>query len=75
VPDSGAGPRTGSSKGGSVNEDDVYSDPERHADLMCGTEEPDCMDASREVWREMRKAFRESEKLGDLLAGNPTENS
>lgn len=56
-----------------MNEDDVYSDPERHADLMAGSEEPDCMDAAREVWREMRKAFRESEKLGDLLAGNPTE--
>ena len=66
-----------------MNEDDVYSDPERHADLMCGTEEPDCMDAARDyreqnleyIWGSMRKAFRESEKLGDLLAGNPTENS
>ena len=56
-----------------MNEDDVYSDPERHAELMTGSEEPDYMDAGRELWREMRKAFRESEKLGDLLAGNLTE--
>jgi hypothetical protein len=56
-----------------VNEDDVFSDPERHADLMAGSEEPDYMDAGRDLWWEMRKAFRESEKLGDLLAGNPTE--
>ena len=56
-----------------MNEDDVYSDPERHADLMTGSEEPDYMDAGRQLWWEMRKAIRESEKLGDLLAGNPTE--
>lgn len=58
-----------------MNEDDVYSDPERHAELMAGSEEPDCMDAGRDLWREMRKAFKESEKLGDMLAGNVTEPS
>jgi len=58
-----------------MNEDDIFSDPERHAELMTGTPEPDYMDAGRDLWREMRRAFKESEKLGDMLAGNPTEPS
>ena len=66
-----------------MNEDDIYSDEERQAELLGGTCEPDCMDAARDyreqnpdyVREAMRKAFNESAKLGDLLAGNPTEPS
>lgn len=65
-----------------MNEDDVYSDPERHAELMSGSAEVDCMDAARDfreqnpdyVCGSLREAIRQSEKLGDLLAGNPTED-
>ena len=58
-----------------MNEDDVYSDPERHAELMTGTPDPDYMDAGRELREQLRKAFEDSAKLGDLLAGNVTEPS
>ena len=58
-----------------MNEDDIFSDPERHAELMAGKPEPDYMDAGRELREQLRKAFEESAKLGDLLAGNPTEPS
>ena len=56
-----------------MNEDDILNDPEFYAEFMASKPEPDYMDAGRDLWHEMRKAFKESEKLGDLLAGNPTE--
>ena len=58
-----------------MNEDDILSDPERHAELMAGKPEPDHMDAGRELREQLRKAFEDSARLGDLLAGNPTEPS
>lgn len=58
-----------------MNEDDWLSDPENHAELMAGKPEPDHMDAGRELREQLRKAIADSAKLGDLLAGNPTEPS
>ena len=56
-----------------MNEDDWLSDPENYAEFMASKPEPDYMDAGRELREQLRKAFEDSAKLGDLLAGNPTE--
>ena len=53
--------------------EDYLSDPENYAELMTGKPEPDCMDAGRELRDQLRQAFKDSARLGDLLAGNVTE--
>ena len=58
-----------------MNEDDWLSDPENYPEFMASKPEPDYMDAGRELREQLRKAFEDSAKLGDLLAGNPTEPS
>jgi len=55
--------------------EDYLSDPENYAEMMTSKPEPDFMDAGRELREQLRKAFEDSAKLGDLLAGNTTEPS